>query len=73
MFSLCVCDEKGATVKQLGAGALAGWSAAALRLWPTALAPGSRDEVLDCLSLQQEQARLATSGGGAGRSCGCDG
>jgi hypothetical protein len=28
VISLCICDEKGAAVKQLGAGAFDGWSAA---------------------------------------------
>jgi hypothetical protein len=28
MISLCICDETGVTVKQLGAGVLDGWLAA---------------------------------------------
>jgi hypothetical protein len=47
MISSCVCDEKGAAVKRLGAGALDGRSAAG----PAIVAGRTSDAILDSLSL----------------------
>jgi hypothetical protein len=73
MYAMITCEseEARAAWKRLGAGALAGWSAAgpAFVAGRTSTGVAALDSSLWC----REEARLAASGGVAGRSRGRDG